>query len=316
MTGSILIGSRLDCLTVSTLRTTSRSTRASRAALQSSVRFQRAAEPRAGARRWLRPIDVHQPEPRKPRRERDRDEEQREQEQARAEEAEAFHQPAADELAEDAALAGRQDAVGARHVQVRKAAAGDEERDEADQAQRRLERRALDRDGAAQDHRADAEQQQRQRVGDDAEQIEREIGDPRAERAAEVVDVVGLADVRPARILRAVAQKAGEQVDRERQQEQERGLAQAFLPVLVEARGWLLCFGVARHPVNLPEIDAINDCFSVDIARAAALGEVAPKGAGEGQVDVPCLAAGTCFLQLGKSACPSAPDARSCRLRR
>ena len=164
------------------------------------------AEPRAGGEQ--RAADrVHQAEPRKTGRERDRDQEQREQEQARAEIAESLHQSAADQRAEDAALARRQQRRRG-HVQRREPAARDEERDEADQAQRRLERRALDRRRAAQDDGADCEQQQRQRVGDDAQQIEPEIRDPRAERAAEVVDVVGLADVRPARILRAVTQEA------------------------------------------------------------------------------------------------------------
>ena len=216
----------------------------------------------AGGFRAAQRMDFdHELEPRQSGRERDRDEQQGEQEQPGTERAEAADEAAADEMAEDAAASGRQHGRAAA-LQEREAGRGDEERDEADQAQGRLERRALFARRAAQHDPADHEQQQRERVRDESDQVEHEVGDPRAERAAEIVDPTrGVARVRPARIVLAVAREACEQVDRDRQQQQEAGLAQALVPVLVESRGRFCGFGCARHQENLPEVAITGHCF-------------------------------------------------------
>ena len=220
---------------------------------------QPAGEAGAGAEQEA-PDRVHQPEPRQAGRERDRNQQQREQEQAGAERPERAQQAVADELAEDAAFA-RGQAGRSQPVQPGESRRRDEERDEAEQAQGRLERRALLDQRPAQDHAADQQQQQRQRIGDDAEQVEREIGDPCAERAAEVLDaVLRIAGVRPARVGWHIAGEAGKQVDRERQQQQEARLAQALVPVLVQPGSRSCRFQDARHQDNLPEIPPANHC--------------------------------------------------------
>src|SRR5215470_16714698 len=97
--GSILIGSRLDCLTVSTLRTTWRSLRAARAARRSpALRTPLPSRPKP----LQRVADqVHDAQPRDAGGKGQRDQEQREQEQGRAKKAESVHQQVADDVADD-----------------------------------------------------------------------------------------------------------------------------------------------------------------------------------------------------------------------
>ncbi len=62
---------------------------------------------------------------------------------------------------------------------------------------------------------AQSQQQQRERIGNHAEQIAQQISHISAEHAAKVACMLGLADVRPAGIQRVVAEQAHQQIQRQ-----------------------------------------------------------------------------------------------------
>ena len=70
---------------------------------------------------------------------------------------------------------------------MRQAGAADEKRDAADQAQSRFQGGVAIRVAFADQRPAEDQQQQRKRVSQIAEQIKRQIGGPRADRAADIV---------------------------------------------------------------------------------------------------------------------------------
>ena len=164
----------------------------------------------------------------------------------------AVHGDATHELAEDAAGLGRQ-RTGRGETQVGQAGAADEEGDKTNQAQARLQRGALRLRTRQQDARAQSEYQQREGVGEIAEEIEGQVGDPGAQAAAKVVHPVGRSGVRPARVLRAVAEQTGEEVHDHGQQQQERDFPQAPLQDIV-ANGLSLAFRCARHAETIPQL--------------------------------------------------------------
>ncbi len=177
------------------------------------------------------PDRVHELEPRQAGGERHRDEKQRDEEEFGAEVAEAVQQRAADDLAEDAAAAAvlRRQAV-ADEAQVAQTAAAEEEQHAAEQAKRRPQRGVRFRVVFPEQCPADREQQQRKYVRDVAEQVEHDVGDVRADAPADVADLRRLGfGVRPARIVRVIAEQTREQIHHDRQQDDDGYLAQHTL---------------------------------------------------------------------------------------
>jgi len=110
---------------------------------------------------------------------------------------------------------------------VRQRGHAHQERKYTDQAQRRGERRPVETIAPAQHQPDQAPQQDRQRIGTNAEEREHDVGEIRPGHAAEIVDRPGdAARVRPARIVRVVADQAGQQVQQDRHRQQN----QAFPP--------------------------------------------------------------------------------------
>src|SRR5690606_41069384 len=69
-------------------------------------------------------------------------------------------------------------------------------------------------------------QQQWQQPGGIAQEVQRDVGQPGAQLAAEVLDVAGqAAGVRPARVVAVVRRQAGQQVDQGGDQQQQQDLA-------------------------------------------------------------------------------------------
>src|SRR6202012_760043 len=120
-----------------------------------------------------------------------------EQEQTRAELSESMRQQFGHPRAEHAAATHRQ-VCGVGSVHVRESGARDEERDATAKPQAGFERRLIRFLPTTKQRPAEDEQQQRKRVREIAEQIERDVGNPRTAAAAEIVYAVRFArDMRP-----------------------------------------------------------------------------------------------------------------------
>ncbi|MCW0460576.1 hypothetical protein NB717_001644 [Xanthomonas sacchari] len=184
---------------------------------------------------------LHHREPGQPGGQGHRHQQQYQHEQVGAERAEAGAQRIADQLAEDAAGAGH---VAGEQAQVQQPGGGDQETDDADQAQRRAEIglavavlvHAEQRDpGDRADHH-------RQQEGHVAEQLQQHVGDPGAELAAHVVHRRDhAAGMRPARIGRRVRGQAGQQVQQQRRDRDQRQIAPQLLPAWVGRGALLAC---------------------------------------------------------------------------
>lgn len=178
---------------------------------------------------------LHHGEPRQSGRQRHRGQEQHQQEQVAAQPAEQLQQRLADQRTEDAAGTGRK--MFRRHAaQVQQAGGGNQEAHHADQAQRRAEVgfaitvgiHAEQRDPG---HRA---QDQRQQESDVAEQPQQHVGQVGTGQSAHVVDRRRqAARLRPTGVLRRKREEAGQQIQQQRRDGDQRQIAPQALPARV-----------------------------------------------------------------------------------
>ncbi len=186
----------------------------------------------------------------------DRGQQQHQHEQIGAQGAETDTERAADQFAEDAAGVGH---IGDEQAQVQEAGAGDQEADQADQAQRGIEIMLALGFALEAEHRDPGQcaQHDRQHEGHVAEQLQQHVGDPGAGAAAHVVDRRDhAAGMRPARIGGRVGEQTGHQIQQCRGDRDQPQIAPQALPARIVHAGRF-----ARRCLAVGRLGSFRDLF-------------------------------------------------------
>jgi hypothetical protein len=225
---------------------------------------ERLAQQRTQCERPLADL-VHHRQPRQPGGERHRDQQQREQEQVAADRTEAAVERLAHQLAEDAAAA-RGEIRGGADAQFQQSGGGHEETHDADQAQRwaQVDVAIAIAVHAEQRNPGDRAEHQGQQESDVAAQIQQHVRGPGPDPSADVVQRRGdRARMRPARILRRERHQAGQQVQQQRRDHDQRDIAHQPLPTRRRRKLFRLeflsaCRGCLRHRDVLPQLGSVS----------------------------------------------------------
>jgi len=208
------------------------------------------AQQRRPRRQGHRAGPVHHPEPRHAGGEGQGDREQSEQEQGRAQLPEAAFQQAAEQLAEDAAVAFAEGPAAAG-VQPSETRGARQQGHAADQPHRRIDLQRVIVVRTAQQPPAAEQQQGRQEKRGNADEVQPRAGGPCADQTADVAHRGNRRTLPPAGIAQVETHQADHQPDHQRKQQQRRRLAQATIKAGSRRESVL---GGSRHQVKLPSI--------------------------------------------------------------